>query len=612
MPEIDLTPQKRWTGPYQGEYEGTLFRTFNVDLENSPGNITLSRSFSSVADTTISGDTNLGVIDAFIRTNAGNLDRWWALSRSGRLFRTDSDSATLPTTNWGQDSLDSTPTDAKDFTVHERDSDSYAGEDQLFVTRDSTIAVLNDTAANNWNGNWWVTTKGHASDSALRTGVPHPIEYFPLVRTSLVGDANFIHTIDKSDCSTPRRLTLPPYYQVESIFTTAYRAWILCSGKFGRNGAIVEWDGSATTYNRVYDAQSIYPLAGVNYNDIPIVINNRGMVLELDANGLSQMVRNGQKIAFPFYGEFGNAFPVATTQLPIAPRGMTVSEDGLIYVNAKQPGFNSNRQMGGIWCLNPFTGSFYSKHSLSNGGDTDFGHQIIDAPGAIKAVNVTDDISTSNATLIAGGRVDQAVGSVVNRIWTLSRQYSTTNRRGHFITQFIHTQNIQEMWDAIWVKFSAFKDTDDRIIIKAKGVNALLDVNKRHLQGTITWTAATTFTVTLNSGDDAIAVGDEIEVLSGRNAGTLAHITVISGAHGALQTITIDETVSATSSTSYARFDHWKKLAVIDNTTKYFTPSNVGISSSFIQFKVELRGPSTDFNIQSLIAYLKTQTSSTK
>jgi len=611
MAQIDLPPQKRWTGPYLGEYEGTLWRTFNVDLENNPGNITLSRSFSSVTDTTTA--TNLGVIDAFIRTNASNVDRWWGVSRNGRLFRTDSDSSTFPTTTWNQDSLDSTPTDAKDFTVHERDSDSYAGEDQLFVTRDSTIAVLNDLATNVWNGNWWVTTKGHGgSDCALKTGVPHPIEYFPLVRTTLVGDANFIHTIDKSDCTTPRRLTLPPYYQVESIFTTAYRTWILCSGLRGMNGAIVEWDGSSTTYNRIYDAQSIYPLAGVNYNDIPIVVNNRGMILEFDANGFSQMVRGGQKISFPFYGEGSNAFVVNTSKLPIAPRGMTVTDDGLIFINVKEPGLASHRQMGGIWCLNPFTGNFYSKHSLSNGGDTDFGNQIIDAPGAIKLINASASGLTNDAYLLAGGRVESSVGTTFSRIWAFNRAYGGSTRKGYFITQYLHSDSIQEMWDAIWVKFSAFKSSNDRIIIKARGVNPLVDVNKRPLQATCTWTGATTFTVTLDSGDDTLVVGDEIETLTGRNTGQLAHITVISGSHGALQTITIDESFTATSGTSTIRFDRWKKLGVINNTTKYFTPLNVGISSSFIQFKIELRGPSVDFNIQSLIAYLKTQTSTTK
>ena len=45
----------------------------------------------------------------------------------------------------------------------------------------------------------------------------------------------------------------------------------------------------------------------------------------------------------------------------------------------------------------------------------------------------------------------------------------------------------------------------------------------------------------------------------------------------------------------------WKKLGIINDTTKYVVPQNIGITSSFIQFKVELRGPSLDFDVKSLI-----------
>lgn len=92
----------------------------------------------------------------------------------------------------------------------------------------------------------------------------------------------------------------------------------------------------------------------------------------------------------------------------------------------------------------------------------------------------------------------------------------------------------------------------------------------------------------------------------------LAHITDISGAHLAVQTITIDETVTSTSLTSKARFDRWKKLGVIDDTTKYVVPLKIGISSAFIQLKIELRGPAKDFDIKALTVSSVEQTKGKK
>lgn len=597
--EIPQSNIRRWTGPYLGNYYGSIWKTFNVDLENSPGHITLSRSPVNVADTTDANLTNLGVIDAFQRTNADGTDRWWALTRGGRLMKTDSNNpVSLVQATWDQDTLVNSPFDGKDMTIHENDSDSSAGENQLFVTRDSDVAVLNDLATNVWNNNWWVITKGQV---ALKAGVPHPIEYFPLRRISLLGDGNLVHVIDKSEVISYARLILPLNLQIEGIFVTPSRSWTLCSGKNGSNGAIVEWDGSSQSYNYIYDVQSSHALSGVNHNGFPIVINNRGLVLEYNGNGFVPMVRDGQKISFPFYEEIGNSFQISTSQLPIAPRGMTVSDDGLIYINVKEPSLASQRQLGGIWCLDPISGRLYSKYSLNMGGDTDYGQQIIDAPGAIKTVNV-GSTAINDSYLLAGGRIYTSyAGTTIQAIWALHRSYSSTARRGNFLTQYFPADDIQEFWDTLWLRLSAFKSSADRVIVKARGVIPLLDSNKRPLQKTITWTSSTTFTVTFLSADDSLSVGDEIEVISGKNAGILAHVTIISGAHTALQTITIDETVTGTSGGSLCRFDRWKKIGVINDTSKYSVPLNIGITSSFIQFKIELRGPATDFDIKNLV-----------
>ncbi len=611
MPDIELPNPKirRWSGPYLGNYYGELWRTFNIDLENSPGHISLAKNFISVADTSDTNLKGLSTIDNFIRTDADCIDRWWGLNRYGKLCKTDSNNPTLISATWDEDTLANSPTDARDMTIHENDSLNDSGRNRLLVTRDTAIASLNDTGDRAWNANWGGIT--------LISGVSHPIEYFPLTRITLIGDGNYIHTVDKNKTVTSKRLTLPYYYQIDHIFTTTYRAWILCSGKQGKNGVIVEWDGYSGTYNNIYDAKSTFPLSGVNYNEIPIIVNHKGMLLEFNGNSFVPMIRNGQQIALPMHEEIANAFTVSllggAPTIPLARRGMTVSDDNLIYINVLSPSWPSQKQSGGIWCLNPNTGNLYLKYSLNLGSDTDYGQQFINGVGAIKAVNMPGDINNSSY-LVAGGRIhsDWVAGTTENRIWNLPRNYDSTVRRGFFITQYIPADDIQEFWETLWVKFSAFKNTNDKIIVKAKGVNSIFDSGRRPLEGTCTWTSTTTFTVTLNASDDALAVGDEIEVLNGKNSGTLAHIIAITGNHAALQTIEIDETVTNGSGGSKIRFDRWKKLGVIDNSTKYFVPLSIGISSSFIQFKVELRGQATDFNIKSLNVHLKKQTDKQK
>lgn len=602
MPEITFPNPKirKWQGPYIGDYYGDLYKTFNIDLENNPGNIELSQGVFVSTDSTDCGCANLGVINAFIRTNADGTDKWWAINSAGGLFKTWGAAPTLLSSRFQIDTSANTPTSPKDFTIHENDSDSASGDNILFVTRDTDVATLNDTAANNWNANWWITTKGK---TGLKSGVPHPIEYFPTRRITLIGDGNLIHTIDKNKNATYARLTLPTNLRVEHIFYTTYRTWILCSGIRGNNGAIIEWDGSSETYNNIYDAKSIYPLSGVNWNEIPVVVNDRGLVLEYDGNGFSAMIRNGQIIALPIYNQQGFYINYGD----IIPRGMTITDDNLILMNIGLSSTSSiaRRYSGGIWCLNPLTGNLYNKYALQQGGDTDtiYGNQNTVTAGAIKAV------SGANTFIVAGGRVGEGgvAGEVFNKIWNISRGYNSTNRRGYFITQFVYSSDISEMWDTIWLRFSKFKASGSKMIIKAKGVNTLLDENRQIFNEEITWTSSTTFTVTLATGDDSLQVGDEVEVLGRGNNGVLAHITQISGAHGALQTITIDETVVKTSGTSRATFNRWKKLAVIDDNTKYFVPVNIGIQSSFIQFKIELRGPSTDYNVKELTNVFKTQ-----
>jgi len=613
-----IPPQstRRWTGIYQGNYYGTLWKTFNVDLDREEGKIALSRRMTQVADTTDTNSDTLLLVTAFLRADADCTDRWWALSLAnqsdsdvGQLYLTAGTTPVNPSDSWQVETRDSAPTRAKDMTVFERDTrgDSL-NRSQLFVTTDTDIAVLNDTGTPVWKGNWWTgaTEQAHSGDSALDSGVPHPIEYFPFRRIGLVGSRNRIHTISRTsdtvnETTAVNRLVLPKELQIRHIFTTNIRVWIICSNRFGGNGKVVEWDGFSQIYNDIHDIYARTALSGIGYEEIPIVINNKGAILEFTGKGFKPMIRNGQVIALPVFEEQDNALGITNNALidGIAPRGMTKGEDGLIYINVRNPNSNSFRNGGGIWCLNPITGRLYLKYATGAWTNTTFGEQR-NLPGAIHAVPSGSGLVPN--LLVGGWYNNNSVNFDASAIWALADYSSTTATRGYFITQFIPANEITEAWQNLWIHFKRFATAANRIVVKAKGVRSLRSSLAFALEASITWVNATSFTVTLAAADDALEVGDEVEVINGVNSGTLSHITAITGDHAALQTITIDETLTASTNEARARFDRWKKLGTISNASKYEDVVNTGITSSFIQYKVEMRGPASEMQISDLVS----------
>jgi len=143
----------------------------------------------------------------------------------------------------------------------------------------------------------------------------------------------------------------PPKYHARHILTTTDRAWILCTNIVGGDGVIVEWDGFSQSYNGIHNVYTYETVSGVNYKETPIVVNSNGTFLEFDGRGFVPMIRNGQVVSFPIAEEVGNALASgAGTSISehISPRGMTVSEDGLIYINIRQPNNNSFKQGAGV------------------------------------------------------------------------------------------------------------------------------------------------------------------------------------------------------------------------------------------------------------------------
>ena len=609
MPSLSIPPRelRRWTGPYLGDYYGVLWKTSGVDLDKREGKIMLSRRMQRIQDTgEVTGDA---VYSAFIRTDADCTDRYWGLRLNEGLAKTDSSATPLPSDSWDTDAIASSPATPRDFTVGFNDSRNDSGRNKLWVTKDSgDIAVLNDSGDNTWTASWWITK--HSQTAMDTTVLFRPIDYFPFRKITVVASGNLIHTISRpsdtvNDTLTNSRLTIPKDLNAHHIFHTNNREWILTHNKNGGEAKIVEWDGSTSSYNDIHNVYGMAALSGVDYYGTPIVLNDRGKFLEFTGGGFTPMIRNGQEISFPL-PEGASLISGKDTSMVVSvvPKGMSVGEDGLIHINVKEGTVAGDRFEAGIWCLNPINGRLYNKTNLGRWGDsTDYGHKNISRAGGLAWI----PSSVSSRNLLAGGIINVSVGGTAQTgIWLQEAETSTTFTRGYFITQFIPASEIQDQYDSIWVLFKRFMTTGSQVILKARGTRGLYLANRRPLSATITWTSTTTFTLTLAAGDDSLAVGDEVEVLNGVNAGYLAHITTISGAHAAIQTITIDETITTGSSTSIARFERWKKLGVISNTSKYEDNLSVPITSSFLQIKGEIRGLANEQEISSMVLNFNT------
>lgn len=614
---------RRWTGIYPGRFYGTLWNTFNVDLDRNEGAVGLAQRFDIIEDSTETPDlggadsgSDSNIISAFLRTDADGNDRFWAMNRNA-MFKTDSAATPVPTNDWDTDGLDSSPTARlSDMAVIGNDSRNDSGNNKLFVTQDSDIDVLNDTGDNAWTGAWWVTKQGQPG---LDTSVPHPIEFFPFRKIGLVGDGNLIHTIHRpsdtqNDTVSYQRLTLPKDLVVNHIFTTSNRSWICCYHRKSGQGAVVEWDGFTESYNEIHHIDDVAVLSGVDYGGTPIIVSSKGRILEFSGNGFTTMMRNGQEVAFPVAESVGHSLirqssnPLAVTDFRMASRGITIGQDELIYMSVSSPvgsaglfGTFERRQGGGVWCLNPKTGRLYYKHSFPQANSAaDFGQQFPYKTGAL--YTVPGGINAENRSLLAGASVGGgADSSMTGGIWLLDDYSSVTAARGSFITQYIPADDVKEFWDLLLVHYQMNSSVvSGEIVVKARGTRPLTQLNGLPLQGLsgVTWTSTTTFTVTLNNGsDDALAIDDEVEIVRGVNSGRTAHITAISGNHAELQTITIDEAVNTGSGTSVAVFERWKKLGSIADDSTYEKALSIGIDSSFIQFKIEMRGRASEVEI---------------
>lgn len=620
-----IPKDRKWAGQFLGNYLGNLWQTFNIDLEKTPNRLSLSGKMRRFA-------SGLGVVHKFLRTDATTTDQWWGLVRASTPSGTDGDmlrngNTTIYSGTWITDDTagggDTSPNNVHDMVIHENAN----GEQRLIVSTATDLAILNSSgAANVWDINWGSTVA--SGGIALQNTVYHPLAR--LQRLVAVGDkisgVPVIHTVDKTDVFSTSRLTFDAVYTVYHILATSTRFWIALQHIKGGNAKIIEWDGSSLAYNNEYelDGGSI-PLTGFIKGSDPYFITERGLIFKYTGSGFAVVQDFGLGEDRAIFEHSGADSSVGAS---LCPYGVIVDGD-VVYLNISAPVVSSfsatvmpngvRRLRAGIYVFNTANRNLYHHMGIgehaSAGTDVNYGG-FMGKAGALELTG--SDYLIASASVYIGGAtwVTSQQNGIYLKIPNGEQASNAGRNRGYFITPQISMKEIEGMWEALFLKFRRFVNSNNRIVVKWRVTEPLFNASAADQAGNAlllmnapaTWASTTTFTCKVPTG---VAVGDEVEILSGDNAGCSFAISALSGTpdNSTSLTVTIAEAAPTSSTdTILVRFDNWKTETAISATDigSKKVPFTAPAHGEFIQFKIELRG--FDVQVDELIPAVKSNT----
>jgi hypothetical protein len=204
---------------------------------------------------------------------------------------------------------------------------------------------------------------------------------------------------------------------------------------------------------------------------------------------------------------------------------------------------------------------------------------------------------------LAGCGVYSDEASTLIRSIIASQVDATADQRGYFVTPQIQAGSVRSYWQRLVAIFKKLENSTDRIIVKYRTTvyPARRDDGRISSYGA-TWSDTDTFVVA--SADFAnVVAGDEIEIFVGKGAGSLAHVLSITGT-SPNYTVNLDEAIPNVSGVSYIMVSRWTKLGTISSQTIQKKIWSIAKMSTWIQFKVELRGTESSPELEKLNLFL--------
>lgn len=555
---------------------------------------------SNSSDRLVCPDTN-GDINMLNTGNAGT-QAITAVNAASPIQITTATAHGLFTGNKVNISGTSTPADGN-WTITKVDATNFT----LNGSTGSGTASSGTITKYKWKCAWWT---GNLGQSALTSLYPMILKKFDVNKLLLVCNGANVHTIDSTLAVSANRLVFPSNYYINCVVATPDYAWFFLNNLSTGDAIAARWNGGNQTYDTPIKLYDKNVFAATILDGIPYCVNGKGQLLKYNGQSFAEI-----DVLPVFYSRqrWSDGSADSTNSNTILHRnGMTVIDGKIhIFLKASMNGtVNSILEnfSSGIWCYTPGTG-LYCKYTVGQYRSTDleWGSRIISAAGPL----IETDLQ--HGRFLAGGMIFPTdSGSSADPVLLYSKGTSTANQRGQFITSqfhvpdlqtmYIHMKIVRSLWDAVSYSFERFVNATDMLIIKMRTNKDPLRTFQQLGPSAITWTSTTTFTSTSSVLANAV-VGNEIEFSCGKGAGATAHISSIS-LNAGTYTVTLDEAIPNISNNDKgeAYLNNWIKISVTNVQTLEEKVSQIAKNSSFIQFKVEMRGTATSPELKDLTA----------
>lgn len=232
----------------------------------------------------------------------------------------------------------------------------------------------------------------------------------------------------------------------------------------------------------------------------------------------------------------------------------------------------------------------------------DFGQTLATRTGGVAFLGATSQIY--DHMIFGAELIDFNSSSDYNHI---NLTVSNFENRGYAVTSKVVFENVEDNVGRMFLSYRPLK-TGDSIIVKYKNkeINGLPVSTPQTTASTrnqCTWTSSTVFTTTANLADAYTAYQNneslECEVIAGAGGGTLVQVSTIQYSAGTY-TVTVAEEVLGAASGRYCDvvIDNWKQcvngiITSDDRDTSNYKEIAIDRQSSWVQFKIELRGVDT-------------------
>jgi len=557
---------------------GNIWSSFNLDLSENLGRIRISPRCMLV-DGTVGASTltNMETPVTFKFFDNGTNERIWCIA-GARMFYNSGD----PDYVFTQDATASTPTSLNDGCDMENFNAALyiAGNGDLTKYTGSWSVV--STAPNSGNAQMCVfqnrlyVTQGDSTASAQifscssgdvvvePTAAPNT-NLYTLDLTSFGGGDS-----SNNDITSIRSASDRIWIATRNLGDTNARAT-------GLKGRVYEWDGVSTSPTRVYELDTLGGVALVIKDDIPYVVDADGKLMKFDGSGFVEVAR------LPVLPSRYLKNPAANSPVQrfIHPRGITLRDNRIVMLinnlNVDDTTIIENLPSG-VWEYDEAVG-LYHKYSIGISPvdfstRTDYAQNRLANVGALFA-SKTAQSSDNDGDLMMG--VGYYTSATVDEFGVFCNNTKDTKSKvGYLVTTKIESQNVQDVWQKVYVKYKKLLDSTDKIVLKYRTSEPVA------VEGTITWVSTTQFTSTIDLS--TYAVGDEVEVTRGTGGGQIEHITVISYSNPTY-TVTVENAVTGATGTGSARFQKWAKIGTASNQTLDYSEFPIDKQSNWIQLK---------------------------